>query len=203
MNFKAFFVNQSNEPPLDPLSRHQILLLIGITALFLFIVGNLWRMIGNVDLLPWAITPLAFAQGGVIAAGIIVTSSVLYNLWANYRQSVDAYLEFVLRPLVLPDVIWLGLLPGLSEEFLFRGVMLPGWGLGWFALLASSCLFGILHISGAQQWSYAVWATVIGFVLGLSAIVTGNLFVPVFAHIITNLTSSFIWKIRNPLVSET
>jgi hypothetical protein len=55
-----------------------------------------------------------------------------------------------------------------------------------------------LHINGAQQWSYAVWATIIGFVLGLSAIATGNLFVPVIAHIITNLTSSLIWKLRNP-----
>ena len=75
--------------------------------------------------------------------------------------------------------------------------MLPALGLGWIAIAFSSILFGVLHISGAQQWSYAVWATIIGFVLGFSAIATGNLFVPVIAHIITNLTSSLIWKLRN------
>ncbi|OKH13458.1 CPBP family intramembrane glutamic endopeptidase [[Limnothrix rosea] IAM M-220] len=175
---------------------------MGITALLLFIVGNLWRMIGNVALLPWEITPTAFLQGGAIAAGIIMMSSILYALWEDYRQSVNTYLEFVLKPLALPDVVWLGLLPGLSEEFLFRGIMLPGLGFGWIALVFSSALFGVLHISGAQQWSYAVWATVIGFVLGFSAIATGNLFVPVIAHIITNLTSSFIWKIRNPMTTS-
>nr|WP_051188871.1 CPBP family intramembrane glutamic endopeptidase [[Leptolyngbya] sp. PCC 7376] len=174
---------------------------MGITALFMFIVGNLWRMIGNVALLPWEITPTAFLQGGAIAAGIITTSSLLYALWEDYRNSVDIYLEFVLKPLELPDVVWLGLLPGLSEEFLFRGIMLPGLGLGWIALALSSVLFGVLHISGAQQWSYALWATVIGFVLGFSALATGNLFVPVIAHIITNLTSSLIWKLRNPLTT--
>ncbi len=194
-------MNQSNQPQLEPLSRQQVLLLMGITALFLFIVGNLWRMIGNVALLPWEITPTACLQGGAIAVGIIATSSVLYAVWEDYRQSVNTYLEFVLKPLALPDVMWLGLLPGLSEEFLFRGIMLPGLGLGWIALIFSSALFGVLHISGAQQWSYAVWATIIGFVLGFSAIATGNLFVPVIAHIITNLTSSLIWKIRNPITT--
>lgn len=191
-------MNQSNEPQLEPLDRHQVLLLMGITALLLFIVGNLWRMIGNVNLLPWTISVTALAQGGAIALGIIAASSILYAIWADYRRSVDTYLEFVLKPLALPDVVWLGLLPGLSEEFLFRGIMLPGLGLGWLALGCSSLIFGILHINGSQQWSYAVWATIIGFVLGLSAIATGNLFVPVIAHIITNLTSSLIWKLRNP-----
>lgn len=190
-------MNQSNQPQLEPLSRQQILLLMGITALLLFIVGNLWRMIGNVDLLAWEISRLAIVQGLAIAAGIIGASSLLYTVWASYRRSVDTYLEFVLKPLAVPDAIWLGLLPGLSEEFLFRGVMLPGLGLGWVALCCSSIVFGVLHISGAQQWSYAIWATVIGFVLGYSAIATGNLLVPVIAHIVINFTSSLIWKLRH------
>ena len=171
---------------------------MGITALILFIVGNLWRMVSNVDLLAWQVTGTACLQGVAIAAGIILASGLLYSVWGNYRQSVDVYLDFVLKPLALPDVLWLGLLPGLSEEFLFRGIMLPGLGLGWAALGISSLIFGVLHISGVQQWSYAVWAAVIGLVLGYSAIATGNLFVPVLAHIITNFISSLVWKLRNP-----
>ncbi|MEB3225226.1 MAG: CPBP family intramembrane glutamic endopeptidase [Synechococcus sp.] len=189
-------MNQPNQPPLEPLSRQQVLLLMGITALLLFIVGNLWRLIGNVELLAWEFSSLALVQGVAIALGIIGASSVLYAVWAEYRRSVDTYLEFVLKPLAIPDAIWLGLLPGLSEEFLFRGIMLPGLGLGWGALFLSSVIFGVLHISGVQQWSYAIWATVIGFVLGYSAIATGNLLVPVIAHIVTNFTSSLIWKLR-------
>lgn len=194
--YLLFTVNQPNQPPLEPLSRQQVLLLMGITALLLFIVGNLWRLIGNVELLAWEFSSLALVQGVAIALGIIGASSVLYAVWAEYRRSVDTYLEFVLKPLAIPDAIWLGLLPGLSEEFLFRGIMLPGLGLGWGALFLSSVIFGVLHISGVQQWSYAIWATVIGFVLGYSAIATGNLLVPVIAHIVTNFTSSLIWKLR-------
>ncbi|MGB6169607.1 MAG: hypothetical protein WBF52_18645 [Geitlerinemataceae cyanobacterium] len=32
--------------------------------------------------------------------------------------------------------------------------------------------------------------------LGFSALVTGNLLVPIVAHIITNLASGFLWKMR-------
>ena len=56
-------------------------------------------------------------------------SSIIYRLWPAYRQSADVYLALVLKPLILMDLIWLGLLPGLSEELLFRGVMLPALGL--------------------------------------------------------------------------
>jgi uncharacterized protein len=94
------------------------------------------------------------------------------------------------------DLIWLGLLPGLSEELLFRGVMLPALGLNLTAVVISSVLFGVLHLSGAGQWPYVVWATIVGFALGYCTLVTGNLVVPVVAHIITNLVSSFLWKVN-------
>jgi len=119
----------------------------------------------------------------------------VYRLWPAYRQSADFYLEMVLKPLVLPDLIWLGLLPGMSEELLFRGVMLPAVGLNATGVLATSLLFGVLHLSGRQQWPYVVWASVVGLLLGFSAVATGNLLVPIVAHIVTNLLSSYLWKL--------
>ena len=112
-----------------------------------------------------------------------------------YRRSADYYLELVIKPLMWIDIIWLGLLPGLSEELLFRGVMLPALGLNLAAVFISSVLFGVLHLSGNGQWRYVVWATIIGFALGYCALITGNLVVPVVAHIITNLVSGSLWKI--------
>jgi uncharacterized protein len=96
----------------------------------------------------------------------------------------------------------LGLLPGLSEELLFRGIMLPAFGLNLVAVIISSVLFGVLHLSGANQWPYVVWATVVGFALGYVALITGNLLIPITAHIITNLVSSCLWKINHPEASN-
>jgi membrane protease YdiL (CAAX protease family) len=90
-------------------------------------------------------------------------------------------------------------LPGLSEELLFRGIMLPALGLNLTAVIVSSLVFGVLHLSGLQQWPYVIWATIVGFALGYTALVTGNLMVPIVAHIVTNLVSSSLWKLNQGL----
>ena len=191
-------------PEIEPLSRSQILIVMGVTAVVLLLITKIWQKLGSVQLLPTAINIEAIIWGIGLAVGITIASSIVYRLWPAYRQSADIYLELVIKPLIWPDLIWLGLLPGLSEELLFRGVMLPALGLNIFAVIVSSIIFGVLHLSGAGQWPYVVWATIVGFALGYTALITGNLFVPILAHVITNLVSSALWKIthRNLVNSE-
>lgn len=185
-------------PEIEPLTRTQVLIAMGVTAVVLLIVARLWLLFDtSTAMLPLRWSVLDCVGGVGIGLGITLASSLIYRLWPAYRQSADFYLELVIKPLAVPDLIWLGLLPGMSEELLFRGVMLPAIGLTWFGLGISSLCFGVLHFSGSQHWSYVVWATVIGVVLGLSAIATGNLLVPILAHISTNLLSSCIWKLSN------
>jgi membrane protease YdiL (CAAX protease family) len=170
---------------------------MGVTAIILLIVAKIWQQVGSVTLLPWQFSINALLMGAVLAVSITLASSIIYRFWPSYRRSADFYLELIIKPLIWPDLIWLGLLPGLSEELLFRGVMLSALGLDWTALIISSVLFGVLHLSGLEQWPYAAWATLVGFALGYSAIVTGNVLVPIIAHILTNLISSFLWKRGN------
>lgn len=186
-----------NNPELDPLSRTQILVFMGITAIFLLAIAKVWQKLGSVQLLFFEFNPQALLWSIGLAVAITINSGIIYRLWPAYRRSADTYLELVIKPLMWTDLIWLGLLPGLSEELLFRGVMLPALGLNIAAVTLSSLLFGVLHLSGAGQWPYVVWATIVGFALGYCALITGNLFVPVVAHIITNLVSGLLWKMNN------
>ena len=186
-----------NTPELEPLSRNQILIFMGVTAVFLMAIAKIWQRLGAVQLLSIQFSTLALLQSLGLAAAITLTSSIIYRLWASYRRSADIYLELVIKPLEWADLIWLGLLPGLSEELLFRGVMLPALGLNLAAVVISSLLFGVLHLSGNNQWPYVVWATIVGFALGYCALITGNLVVPVVAHIITNLVSGTLWKVSD------
>jgi uncharacterized protein len=78
---------------------------------------------------------------------------------------------------------------------LFRGVMLPAIGLDPIGMLLSSLCFGVLHMTNVQQWPYAVWATAIGFLLAFTTVETGNLLIPIVAHITTNLVSGLAWKL--------
>ena len=190
-------MTQSNNSDFEPLSRTQILVVMGVTAIILLIIAKLWQKLGDVTLLKLEFSTDAYLMGVGLAGAIVLASSIIYRLWPAYRKSADGYLEMVIRPLVWPDLIWLGLLPGLSEELLFRGVMIPALGFDLVAVIVSSLVFGVLHLSGLHQWPYVVWATVVGFALGYTALITGNLLIPIVAHILTNLISSSLWKLGN------
>ncbi|MDB9525007.1 CPBP family intramembrane metalloprotease [Oscillatoria sp. CS-180] len=182
---------------MEPLSRVQILVAMGVTALVLLLIARFWLLFDSVALLSVSFSAEILLVGMGIGLGITGASAIAYQVWPSYRKSADVYLKMVLQPLVWTDLIWMGLLPGLSEELLFRGVMLPAIGMDTNGLVFSSLCFGVLHLSGLQQWSYVVWATVIGFILGISALLSGNLLVPIIAHITTNLLASFVWKVRS------
>ena len=184
-------------PEIEPLTRTQVLVAMGVTAIILLVIAKLWLQFGSVSLLPVKWMGSDFLKGCAIGLAITAGSTIVYRLWPGYRRSADVYLEVVLKPLFWPDLIWLGLLPGLSEELLFRGVMLSALGLNVTGLILSSFCFGILHLGGMQQWPYAVWATAVGLLLGNSVLDTGNLLVPIVAHVCTNLISSCVWKWEN------
>jgi uncharacterized protein len=183
---------------MQPMNRSQILLVLGVTAIVLLGIAKTWTYFSPVPILKlfWNSNHAIWGMG--LAIAIALASTVIYTIWNSYRQSADFYLELILKPLALPDLIWIGLLPGLSEELLFRGVMLPEFGLDWVGVILSSLCFGAMHMSNFKQWSYVLWATLIGGVFAWSAILSGNLLVPIVAHILTNLISASVWKIRNP-----
>jgi len=191
-------VAEQPDPKILALTRTQVLVAMGVTAIFLWLIAKLWLQFGNVAILPISWTATALLLG--LSLGLFITgaSSLVYRLWPAYRRSADFYLELVLKPLLWPDLLWIGLLPGLSEELLFRGVMLPALGLNAIALVVSSFCFGVLHLSGSKEWPYVVWATAVGLLLGYSALFSGNLLVPLVAHIFTNLISSCFWKLEHP-----
>ncbi len=189
-------------PEIEPLTRTQVLVAMGVTAIILLVIAKLWLQFGSVSLLPVKWTGIDLLKGGALGLAITGGSTIVYRIWPGYRRSADVYLEVVLKPLFWPDLIWLGLLPGLSEELLFRGVMLSALGLNVTALILSSFWFGILHLGGMEQWPYAVWATAVGLLLGYSVLDTGNLLVPIVAHICTNLISSCVWKWENKAVKQ-
>jgi membrane protease YdiL (CAAX protease family) len=196
-------VTNSPNPDSESLSRNQVLIFMGVTAVILLAIAKLSLYVTGVGLIPVKFdrSSLFIALG--LAAGISSASGLLYRLWPTYRQSADSYLQLVIDPLAWPDLLWVGLLPGLSEELLFRGVMLPILGLNMQGLIISSVIFGSLHFSGRKQWPYVIWATIVGFGLGYTALTTNNLLIPIIAHTITNIVSSCVWKFKHSLSSPT
>lgn len=185
----------SDTAPEESLNRQQILLAVACTAIALLIGAKLWQRVGGIPQLPWRWQPELAIVGLGIAIGVILLSRLCYQFWPSYRDSSDFYLAIVLKPLTWADLLWIGLLPGLSEELLFRGVALPAIGLNWQGIVISSVLFGSLHLGGRNQWPYALMATAVGLILGWTAVETGNLLLPITAHICINWGSALWWKL--------
>ena len=102
-------------PDIEPLTRIQVLVAMGVTALVLLAISKICLLFG-VNLLPVSWNLRALFWGIAIAISIITISGIIYRIWPAYRRSADKYLILVLTPLSWPDLVWLGLLPGLSEE---------------------------------------------------------------------------------------
>jgi membrane protease YdiL (CAAX protease family) len=185
----------TDSPEIPVLTRSNILVGMAITAVVLFMVAELWLYFGKFAMVPTTWQWQHFLLGLGVGGAISLLSKLVYMLWAGYREAADVYLNMVLKPLELPDMLWLGLLPGISEELLFRGVALPGLGMSILAVIVSSIIFGALHMISLKQWQYTVWAMIIGLILGFTTYFTGNLMPAIVAHVVTNSSSGLIWKL--------
>ena len=183
-----------NSPDTLDLSRQQVLVAMGVTAVLLAVISKLWLWLGNVTLLNARWDNTDALKGVALGLVVVVLSRGLYFLWPQYRACAEQYMTTIVAPLEWPDMIWLGLLPSMSEELLFRGVALGALGLTPLAIAATSIAFGSLHLMDLKQWPYGVWAMAIGAIFGFSLLFTGNLLVPGIAHLVANILSGFIWK---------
>lgn len=87
-------------------------------------------------------------------------------------------------------VILIGVIPGITEEFLFRGLILRGFLVRWrpwAAIVVSSVLFGIMHVDPA----HAAFATVLGLWLGTVAWRTRSIVIPIITHATINGSWTF------------
>jgi membrane protease YdiL (CAAX protease family) len=183
---------------IQPCTREQILNGMGITTLFSALIVGLWIWLGSSFPVPFRWDPLALAWGAGLGLGVALLSGGVYRLWPAYRRAATAYLHWVADPLQWGDILWVGLLPGWSEEWLFRGVLLSALvasPLGWTGgILLSGLLFGALHWLGWQGWPYAVWASGVGILMGIGLWLSGNLLVTIVAHTLVNWIGVCTWK---------
>ncbi|XP_073315827.1 uncharacterized protein, partial [Primulina huaijiensis] len=75
----------------------------------------------------------------------------------------------------------------IRQELLFRGALLPIFGINWTNILAVAALFCILHLGGGRNYSFAIWPTFVGLVYGYATILTSSATVPMPSHALNNL----------------
>jgi hypothetical protein len=91
------------------------------------------------------------------------------------------------------NLLFIAVIPALSEEFVFRGVIfhtLKEHG-KWFAVVCSALFFGMMHLN-FNQFSYTF---VIGMVMALAVLATGSLWGSVLVHFTLNANSVIMMKV--------
>ncbi len=159
-------------------------------------------------LLGWlaGVDPLASIHWSwaAVGLGLAGAAAMLGLLWGMEQFSPPGYADLrdlvtrALAPLIARSPAWellaLGLIAGIAEELLFRGVIqvwlesvLPWWG----AITVSAVLFGLAH---AASWTYFVFGVVAGaafsFMFGFGD--DRNLLVPIIAHAVYDAVA-FLW----------
>ncbi|KAG6516594.1 uncharacterized protein LOC121971976 [Zingiber officinale] len=135
----------------------------------------------------------------ILALVILISSSryILLKTWPDFSKSSEAANQQILSSLEPLDYVLVAFLPGISEEFLFRGALLPLFGLNWMSSLLVGAIFGVLHLGGGRRYSYAIWATFVGFAYGLAAIISSSIIVPMASHSLNNLVGGLLWRITS------
>ena len=103
-----------------------------------------------------------------------------YTVPGGARTEIDSAHRYLI------SIVAIGIVPSVVEELLFRGLILHAllpFG-KWKAVLISSALFSLFHLSPAQT----VYQFIFGIILALVYLKTKNMLVPILLHFVNNFT---------------
>jgi len=132
-----------------------------------------------------------FAQGTLLFSAIVGVAALLGVYRALGLSPAEDW---------LPILIGTGLMAGVTEEILLRGIVfrwLEELGGSWLALVLSALLFGFLHAANpnATLVSSLSIALAAGVLLGGAYMLTRNLWLAIGLHAGWNVTQGLLWDV--------
>jgi hypothetical protein len=98
------------------------------------------------------------------------------------------------------ELVGVAIMPGLTEEMLFRGILfrwIEDFGGSWAALAVTSALFGLAHIMNPNATWFSSFAIAVeaGVLLGGAYMLTRSLWFPMGLHAAWNFTQGEIFDV--------
>lgn len=185
------------------MNRKNLLIIITAQSLFLVFISLLWMSIRSSEISFF--DPISFLEddifknmiinqdsilkGVYLGSGLFILSNIIVFLTPQLKKSLKLLDEMIIGKLETRDAFLIALLSGISEEIFFRGILQNGIG-----LIPSSIVFALLHFPSKEFLVYSLWTFLAGLFFGNIYEMTGNLFIPIVAHIINNLIALLLWK---------
>jgi membrane protease YdiL (CAAX protease family) len=176
-------MSSSPSPP-PPLSRASLVIgLYSAMALLGLLVAagrgdpDLYRL-GSPSLTLLAIAPLA---GLALGLAVVVLSRVAERRF-TWARNLHSSFHDLLGPLTGREIVILAAASSIGEELLFRGALLP-----WFGVWLQAAIFAGLHVGPGRRFlAWTASAFVLGVAFGELALETGSLGGPIAAHFTIN-----------------
>lgn len=129
------------------------------------------------------------------AATVTLARKFLLEASESFRDATDRSNAQILPSLAKDpvDIAWVSFAPALGEEALFRCALVPAIAPDWRGVCIAGSVFGLLHLSGGRNWTFATWASFVGCVYGAAMLLTEDGMVPVVAHALANAASAWMW----------
>lgn len=160
--------------------------LVGAAALW-----DHWRTLDLWGQFPWRAQGVLL--GLLLALALFIALSLLQlpavsrlPLLRDLKEIWDLLCRTIAPGLTVRQIVLLALCSGFSEEVFFRGVLQREIGLFW-----ASAIFGLLHF---VNLAYALWAAIVGVLLGLAFREGSTLLAPVIAHGTYNLLALLLLR---------
>lgn len=175
----------SDPSPAPPLSRASLVIgLYGAMGLVALVIA---AGRGNPDVYrvdPGAATWLLAggpAAGVALGLGVVGLTRLATRRLQWARDLHDSFRD-LLGPLSGREIVILALASSIGEELLFRGALLP-----WFGVWIQATIFALLHVGPGRRFvPWTISALVLGVAFGWLAEWTGNLGGPIAAHFTIN-----------------
>lgn len=181
---------------LDRKVADPLLVLAMVAAMFALQKGVLRRLGERKhDDLPLAAAPRGLVLGTLIAFALfsaVVGIAALLGAYTIVGWGGLGNWVFLL--------FWAGINAGFVEELIFRGILfrwIEEFAGSWAALVATSALFGLVHIGNDNATWFSSFAIAVeaGLMLGGAYMLTRSLWLPVGIHFGWNVTQGLVWDV--------
>jgi membrane protease YdiL (CAAX protease family) len=181
---RAMSMSPEASPP-PPLSRASLVIgLYGAMGIAAFVIAagrgdpDLYRLGGAP-----AASLLAFGPLLGVALGLAVVAITRFEI-RHFQWARDLHASFrdLLGPLSTREIVILALASSIGEELLFRGALMP-----WFGVWIQAIVFAGLHVGPGRRFlPWTLHAFALGLAFSALALETGNLGGPIAAHFTIN-----------------
>ena len=132
-----------------------------------------------------------------LAAGLVIFGAIVGV--AALADVYNVYGCCSTRELAM-SLITIAIMPAFTEELLFRGILfrwIEDFGGSWAALVVTSALFGLAHITNPNATWFSSFAIAVeaGVLLGAAYMLTRSLWMPMGLHAAWNFTQGFIFDV--------